>query len=62
LEVSVYVSGYPTLFQGEWELRLNDICGAKLTFQPVAPKNLQRFSGAAGRRPQAALAAHGKFV
>jgi hypothetical protein len=29
LEVSVHASGYPPLFRGEWELRLNDIGGAK---------------------------------
>jgi hypothetical protein len=29
LEVSVHVGGHPPLFAGEWELRLNDIGGAK---------------------------------
>jgi len=40
LEVSVHVSGYPPLFQGEWELRLNDIGGAK-SLACIAHKSLE---------------------
>jgi hypothetical protein len=32
LEVSVHVSGYPPLFRGEWELRLNDISGFYMNY------------------------------
>jgi hypothetical protein len=49
LEVSVHAIGYPPLYGGEWELRLNGIGGANLlrrqqfTFKPDLEAGARRF-------------------